>query len=198
MLNWTDFLQLEEKKNYFKELKTFIKKEKIKKNILPPDPFYAFKITPYESIKVVIIGQDPYPSKEHAHGLAFSSLSSKVPASLKNIFKELKKHSTSGDLTSWAHQGVFLLNRILTVEEGKPLSHKDMGWEIFTDNVLRFLSQKDFLIFCLWGKKAQEIEPLISKKHLILKAGHPSPLSVKSFLGCNHFSIINNYFDILW
>ncbi len=198
MLNWTDFLQQEEKKQYFKELKKFIKQEKISKNILPSDPFYAFKITPYESIKVVILGQDPYPNKEHAHGLAFSSLSSKIPASLKNIFKELKKNSSSGDLTSWDHQGVFLLNRILTVEEGIPLSHKDIGWETFTDNVLKFLSQKEFLIFCLWGKKAQSIEPLISQKHIILKAGHPSPLSVKKFLGCKHFSIINQFFDIKW
>ena len=165
--------------------------------------FNAFNQCPFESIKVVILGQDPYPSKGHAHGLCFSVNENvkPFPKSLQNIFKEVesdlgKSIPENGTLTRWAKQGVLLLNSSLTVREGKPDSHSKLGWELFTDNVLKEIAHnKKGIVFLLWGSKAQEKIHLIeSFSHLILKAPHPSPLSAyRGFFGCRHFSKTNEF-----
>ncbi len=194
MLTWAKIFQEEEKKKYFQDLLFFLKEEKkADHSLLPKTPFQAFYLTPFDQVRVIILGQDPYPNKNHAHGLAFSSLDKKIPASLKTIYKELQISPTHANLTSWAQQGVLLLNRILTVREGEALSHKNKGWEIFTENILKKLNdEKEFLIFCLWGQKAQEVASFLHPRHLILKAAHPSPLARGAFLGCDHFKLINN------
>jgi len=163
--------------------------------------FNAFLLTSFDQIKVVIVGQDPYFSENQAHGLAFSvPRNENIPPSLKNIYKELnndfkKKHIFShGCLENWSKQGVFLLNTILTVELGKPKSHNNIGWEIFTDKVIYYISKhKKSIIFLLWGYNAQKKAHLIdTSKHYILKAMHPSPLSAyRGFFGCKHFSKTN-------
>jgi uracil-DNA glycosylase len=159
-------------------------------------------LTKLEKIKVVIIGQDPYHGVGQANGLCFSvSHKQKIPPSLRNIFKELKEDlniepPNNGSLNHWSEEGVLLLNSILTVESGKANSHKDIGWEIFTESVIKLISLKmNNIVFLLWGKYAHNKEILIDcKKHLILKASHPSPLSsYRSFFGCKHFSKTNNY-----
>ncbi len=168
--------------------------------------FKAFDLTPFDEVKVVILGQDPYPTKGHAHGLAFSVQPhvKPLPYSLRNILREYQESlgclpPRSGSLLSWAEHGVLLLNTILTVEEGKSLSHQGLGWENLTYEALRTLSDKKTnLVFMLWGKKAQEYKALIDHdKHLVLCAPHPSPLSqrsmTKGFLGCKHFSKANAY-----
>ncbi len=167
-------------------------------NVYPPTPFRALELTPFERVRVVVLGQDPYHTPGKAEGLAFSVPEHEaLPPSLKNIFKELEAEygvrRTQGRLVDWAQAGVLLMNAILTVEEGKPLSHRRFGWTALTDGLIRALSdERDGLVFMLWGRPAQEKIPLIDAgKHLILTASHPSPLSVtrgpEPFLGCGHF-----------
>jgi uracil-DNA glycosylase len=161
--------------------------------------FRALTLTPLHTVKVVILGSDPYHGPNQANGLAFSvDRGIELPPSLKNIFKELKDdlgiENTHGDLSKWAKQGVLLLNSVLTTELNKPGAHFGKGWETYTDTIIRQVSdERDKVIFLLWGKKAQEKKSLINKdKHVILEASHPSPLSASdSFLGCKHFSKVN-------
>lgn len=162
----------------------------------------AFDETKFDNVKVVILGQDPYPTAGHADGLAFSVNShlDKLPKSLQNIFKELESDvgitKTNGNLLNWARQGVLLLNTILTVEEGKPKSHEGIGWEALSDEAIHKLSQKrENIVFILWGKKAQQKEHMIdTSKHLIIKSPHPSPLSARrGFFGSKPFSQANDY-----
>ncbi|WP_323847931.1 MAG: uracil-DNA glycosylase [Phytoplasma sp.] len=199
---WKEFLCQEKKKRYFQKLMNFIKNEIQKgKKIFPPfaNIFEALRLTPYQNIKVVILGQDPYFNINQAHGLSFSVLNNQTPSSLKNIFKELKNDlnliSYNNNLTSWALEGVLLLNSILTVEEGKPLSHQNIGWEEFTKNIFKFLYQKDKIVYILWGKFAQGYTKYINlDKNYILKSAHPSPFSAyKGFFGNNFFSKTNFY-----
>lgn len=200
---WQTFLAAEKTQPYFQQVLDFVKTEQGKgKQIYPrnADIFNAFKYTPFEKVKVVILGQDPYHGANQAHGLCFSvQRGVAVPPSLQNIFKELHsdlgvqlpKH---GCLEKWAQQGVLLLNTVLTVEAGKPQSHTKKGWEIFTDKVIRVLNEeKEGLLFLLWGAPAQSKEALINQeKHTILKAPHPSPLSAhRGFFKCGHFSKVN-------
>jgi uracil-DNA glycosylase len=156
----------------------------------------ALTMTPLSSVKVVIVGQDPYHQPNQADGLAFSSL--KIPKSLHNIFRELYEDvlvptPAKGRLDGWAKQGVLLLNRILTVEEGTPLSHQHLNWQLITNAIIQTISmEKEFVVFVLWGAFAQEVEPLIDARHLIIKAPHPSPLSAyRGFFGHRPFSRIN-------
>jgi uracil-DNA glycosylase len=199
---WAAALQHEFSKPYFKELTTFIKQEKYNgKIIFPPGPliFNAFNQCPLDQVKVVILGQDPYHGPGQAMGLSFSvPRGIEPPASLKNIFKELKSDlgidsPGHGDLTSWAMQGVFLLNAILTVEQAKPGSHQKSGWQTFTDAVIKLLSDdKHGLVFLLWGNFARNKKILIDQtKHKVLEAAHPSPLAGGAFFGCRHFSKTN-------
>ncbi|CAL4320791.1 uracil-DNA glycosylase [Buchnera aphidicola] len=203
ILTWKDILS-QEKKKYFLKIIHYIKKERLKKTIYPvsKDVFNAFLLTDFSKIKVVIIGQDPYFSKNQAHGLAFSVPKNQtIPPSLKNIYKELnsdfkKNHIFHhGCLKNWAEQGVFLLNTTLTVESGRPKSHSNIGWNIFTNQVISLISQhKKFIVFLMWGNDAQKKSYLIDvEKHYILQASHPSPLSAhRGFFGCKHFSKTNN------
>lgn len=174
--------------------------------VYPPreDIFKIFEKCPLEKTKVLILGQDPYHQKGQAHGLSFSVPSGiKITPSLQNIFKELKANTgiekKSGDLTDWAAQGVLLLNTVMTVTDSKPNSHKNIGWEIFTDEVIRVVSQSiNPVVFVLWGKYAQEKKSIISqsKKHLILESSHPSPFSAyRGFLGSQPFSKINDFLN---
>ncbi|WP_367681670.1 uracil-DNA glycosylase [Buchnera aphidicola] len=177
--------------------------ERLKKTIYPPnkDIFTAFLLTRFTSIKVVILGQDPYYHYKQAHGLAFSvNLGEIIPPSLKNIYKEILDNFSSdhifqsGFLNNWAKQGVFLLNSILTVESGKPASHSQIGWQLFTDKVIRVINEHlSGVVFLLWGSSAKsKISIINSKKHYILQASHPSPLSAyRGFFGCRHFFIAN-------
>jgi len=191
------------KKRYFIDIINFLKQERLKKIIYPDqkDVFNAFILTNFNDIKVVILGQDPYFSKNQAHGLSFSvPKSCFIPPSLKNIYKELnsdfkKNHVFNhGCLENWSSQGVFLLNTILTVESGKPKSHAHIGWNIFTDKVISMINlYRNSIIFLLWGNDAQKKCNLIDiNNHYILKASHPSPLSAwRGFFGCKHFSLTN-------
>lgn len=201
--NWKLVLKDEFEKTYFQEIISFLDhQKKLGKTIFPEESliFNAFNQTSFEDIHVVILGQDPYHAVNQAHGLSFSVPDGiKIPPSLKNIFKELgsdigKEIPKSGNLIHWAKQGVLLLNASLTVEENKPMSHSKIGWNLFTDAVIKKISQeKTNVIFILWGKFAQEKEKLIDpEKHFILKAAHPSPLSAyNGFWGCKHFSKTN-------
>jgi uracil-DNA glycosylase len=201
--NWKLVLKDEFEKTYFQEIISFLDhQKKLGKTIFPEETliFNAFNQTSFEDIHVVILGQDPYHGSNQAHGLSFSVPDGiKIPPSLKNIFKELgsdigKEIPKSGNLIHWAKQGVLLLNASLTVEENKPMSHSKIGWNLFTDAVIKKISQeKTNVIFILWGKFAQEKEKLIDpEKHFILKAAHPSPLSAyNGFWGCKHFSKTN-------
>lgn len=200
--SWKSLLSNEFNAPYFTELLQFLADEKKNYKIFPPknEIFNAFNHTPLEKIKVVIIGQDPYHGVGQAHGLCFSVNDDvKFPPSLKNIFNELQSDleipiPTSGNLTHWAHQGIFLLNNTLTVREKTPTSHQKKGWEEFTDSVIKLISeQKSGVVFLLWGNFAQSKENLIdTSKHHILKAAHPSPFSAhRGFLGCKHFSKTN-------
>jgi len=204
--SWHTILDKEFVKSYFLNIRSKLTKEYKEKKIHPHPSkiFNAFNKTPFDDVKVVILGQDPYHGPNQAHGLCFSVESGiKIPPSLKNIFKELQddiciKTPKSGDLTRWAIQGVFLLNSVLTVETGKANSHKNIGWEEFTRNVIERLSErKSGIVFLLWGKQAQQKEVYIdTSKHLILKAAHPSPLSAyNGFFGCKHFSKANSYLE---
>ena len=204
--SWFDLLEDEFEKTYFTSIRNFLRIEYKNKKIYPhpSNIFNAFNLTPLDSVKVVIIGQDPYHGVGQAHGLCFSVPSNiAIPPSLKNIYKELSKDlgvnpPNHGNLTSWTKQGVFLLNSVLTVEDGKANSHKNIGWERFTEQVISKLSNKaSGIIFILWGRQAQGKEEFIdNSKHLILKAAHPSPLSAyNGFFGCRHFSKSNSYLD---
>lgn len=193
------------KKKYFIEIMKFIKKERLQKKIYPKqrDIFNAFSLTNFNDIKVVILGQDPYFSLNQAHGLSFSvPKNCTIPPSLKNIYKELnddfkREHKFyHGCLENWSNQGVFLLNTILTVESGKPKSHSKIGWDVFTNKVISVISlYKCSVVFLLWGNDAQKKSSLINeRKHYILKASHPSPLSAyRGFFGCKHFSLTNKF-----
>jgi len=203
--NWDKVLENEFKKDYFKKLGVFVKNEYKNKIIYPPysDIFNALRYTDYNEVKVVILGQDPYHGEGEAHGLSFSVKEGvKMPPSLINIFKELEddlgiKRNIS-DLTDWAKKGVFLLNSIMTVVKDNPLSHKEKGWEIFTDNIIRYLNDRDEpIVFLLWGSYARSKRTLITnKKHLILESVHPSPLSAyRGFFGSKPFSKINNFLE---
>ncbi|HOC40557.1 MAG TPA: uracil-DNA glycosylase [Bacteroidales bacterium] len=202
--SWLEVLKDEFQQPYFLEIKKFLLEDKKKYRVFPPGQliFNAFNLTPFDKVKIVIIGQDPYHGYGQAHGLCFSVPKGVVkPPSLQNIFKELKEDLNinppeHGDLTGWAKQGVFLLNAILTVRENTPESHRNIGWEKFTNAAIENLSdKKEHLVFMLWGSYAQEKEKLIDNtKHLILKAAHPSPFSAnRGFFGCHHFSKANQY-----
>lgn len=201
--SWKQALKEEFEKPYFQMLSEFIKDEIRNWQTLYPHPkniFAALDQTPFESVKVVILGQDPYHGPGQAHGLSFSVQEwIKNPPSLANIFKEIQDDigtplPKNGDLTHWAHQGVLLLNTTLTVRAGQPMSHAGKWWETFTDAIIKTLSDKrEFLIFLLWGSHAQKKRSLIdTNKHIILEAPHPSPLSsYRGFFGCKHFSQTN-------
>jgi len=192
-------------KAYFSQIADHLKAEKALKTTIYPKGgliFNAFSLTPYDKVKVIILGQDPYHNPQQAMGLSFSVPDGiKPPPSLVNIFKELHKDigmtiPNSGNLTAWAKQGVLLLNAVLTVRANEPASHAKIGWTKFTDDVIQTLSlNKTGLVFILWGNFAQEKIKLIdSSKHKILKAAHPSPFSAyNGFFGCKHFSATNEY-----
>lgn len=202
--SWKNALKHEFAQPYMEELKAFLVEEKKHYTLFPrgSDIFNAFNASPFESVKVVILGQDPYHGAGQAHGLSFSVQSGvPLPPSLQNIFKELVSdiecdYPKNGDLTSWAQQGVLLLNTLLSVRSGEPFSHKEKGWERFTDQVIRTLSEeREHLVFILWGAPAGKKSALIDeRKHLILKAPHPSPLSsYRGFFGSKPFSQTNTY-----
>lgn len=204
--SWKPVLQQEFDKPYFEALIDFLKQEKAAgKTIFPPGPqiFAAFDYTAFNDVRMVIIGQDPYHGQGQAHGLCFSvNKGIAVPPSLQNIYKEIKtdiegfETPNHGDLSHWAKQGVLMLNATLTVEKDKAGSHQGKGWEAFTDAVIKVVStQKENVVFILWGKFAQSKARLIDEtKHLILMAAHPSPFSAyNGFFGCKHFSKTNHY-----
>jgi len=200
---WRSVLRTEAESDYFKNIRGFIKQERESgKTIYPPDEdiFNALHLTPLNKVKVVILGQDPYHGPGQAHGLCFSVKPGvRPPPSLINIFKELSKDlivsiPKNGCLTKWAEQGVLLLNAVLTVEDGKPGSHAEIGWQKFTDSVINEVNKNlTGVVFLLWGAYAQKKSQAIdSTKHHILTAPHPSPLSAsRGFLGCRHFSKTN-------
>ena len=205
--SWKELLGSELKKTYMSDLRTFlVQEEKAQKTIYPQsqDIFAALNLTPFDQVKVVILGQDPYHGPNQAHGLCFSVKPGiKIPPSLVNIFKELKDDlgitpPTHGCLGAWGKQGVLLLNNVLTVEDGKAGSHHLKGWEQFTDKIIELLNEKkENLVFILWGspaqKKAQKVD---SKKHFIIKSVHPSPLSsYRGFFGSKPFSQTNTYLN---
>lgn len=203
--SWSERLADEFEKAYFQQIRYFLKGEiRNGKTIYPPGPqmFHAYNRTPFDKVKVVILGQDPYHGPGQAHGLSFSvPYGVKPPPSLVNIFKELEKdigmpRPASGNLERWADQGVFLLNAMLSVEGGKPGSHQKIGWQYFTDATIKTLSEeREHLVFLLWGAFARRKAELIDlERHLILEAAHPSPFSAdKGFFGCRHFSKANDY-----
>lgn len=203
--SWKEVLKQEFAKDSFRQIVAFLKTEKMAgKTIYPPGSliFNAFNKTPFDNVKVVLLGQDPYHGPRQAHGLSFSVQKGIAPPpSLINIFKELHNDvgvpiPDTGDLTPWAEQGVLLLNASLTVRAGEPMSHSKIGWADFTNAVIEKVSDlKENVVFLLWGKFAQEKQELIDEtKHLVLKAPHPSPFSAdRGFFGCKHFSKTNNY-----
>lgn len=215
-MTWKDIIENEQQKPYYGKLKEEIDK-RYKNSIVFPEKqniFKAFSLTPIDNLKVVILGQDPYHGFGQAQGLSFSTPNNiKNPPSMVNILKEInddlgkKSVCEDGDLTPWAKQGIMLLNTILTVEQGLAKSHHNLGWEIFTDNIIKYISDnKENVIFLLWGSPAISKTKLIDKnKHFILTAPHPSPLSVyRGFYGCKHFSKTNeilkklNKEEIIW
>ena len=212
-ISWKPFLEDEFQKDYMKKIKKFLVDCSKNNQTIYPHPkdiFKSLELTSYENVKVVILGQDPYHGPNQAHGLAFSVQDSvPIPPSLKNIFKELiedlelekrlprQQYYGPGDLTNWAKQGVLLLNTCLTVFPGKPGSHSNLGWQEFTDSVIRAVDTKDRIVFILWGSYAQKKKELLSNdKNLILEAPHPSPLSAhRGFFGCKHFSKTNQFLN---
>lgn len=201
---WDAALEGEFEKDYFLRVMEFVDEEYKTKTIYPAydEIFNAFKLTPLSNVKVVILGQDPYHEEGQAHGLAFSTPDGHpIPRSLKNIFKEINNEygypiPESGCLENWAKQGVFLLNTVLTVEEGNANSHSKCGWQTFTDNVIRLLDNREKpIVFLLWGKQAEKKKELIrNPNHLVLITSHPSPFSARrGFLGCNHFKQANEF-----
>lgn len=201
--DWDEVLQKEYLSPYFSSLIDYLNEAYHREEILPPakDVFNALSYTSYEDTKVVIIGQDPYINPGQAHGLAFSVLpGAKIPPSLMNIFREIHDDCgceipNNGCLTPWSNQGVLLLNSVLTVRRGQSNSHANIGWETFTDAVIRELNKKDrSLVFMLWGNYAKKKSLLIDPQmHLVLTAPHPSPLAGGKFFGCHHFSKANEY-----
>ena len=201
---WWPFLQDEWQKPYFVELSKFVHDAYEHKTIFPPKDkvFSAFEVCDYSDVKVVILGQDPYHELHQAHGMCFSvNPGVKIPPSLVNIYKELHDDvgcyiPNNGYLMPWAKQGVFLLNTVMTVEEGKANSHAGKGWEIFTDHTIQKLNEKDSpIVFLLWGRNARNKASMIDiKKHLVLECAHPSPLSAyHGFFGCKHFLKTNSF-----
>ena len=203
MTTWNEILAEEIQKDYYQELQAFVQKRRAEVRVFPEEKnvFNALELTPFESVKVVILGQDPYHGFGQAHGLSFSVQKGiPLPPSLRNIYKELQEDlggelPTEGDLSHWAKQGVLLLNTVLTVEEGNANSHKGMGWERLTNRLIESLNELNHpVIFILWGKPAQDKEKLITNpSHVILKSPHPSPLSAyRGFFGSKPFSRIND------
>lgn len=203
---WKEVLEGEFKEPYYLELFKKVHQAYQRKQIFPPgqDLFRAFELTPLSRIKVVILGQDPYHNDNQAMGLSFSVRRGvAIPPSLQNIYKEIHRDlkispPTHGDLTDWAKQGVFLLNSTLTVEAHKANSHKDIGWQRFTDRVIEIINQQDRpIVFMLWGSYARQKKLLLNHpKHLVLESSHPSPLSVyRGFDGCGHFSKANRFLN---
>ena len=203
MTTWNEILAEEMQKDYYQELQVFVQKRRAEVRVFPEEKnvFNALELTPFESVKVVILGQDPYHGFGQAHGLSFSVQKGiPLPPSLRNIYKELQEDiggefPTEGDLSHWAKQGVLLLNTVLTVEEGNANSHKAKGWERLTNRLIDSLNElKHPVIFILWGKPAQDKEKLITNpNHVILKAPHPSPLSAyRGFFGSKPFSKVND------
>ncbi|WP_405276275.1 uracil-DNA glycosylase [Methanobrevibacter sp.] len=201
---WDIVLEDEFNKDYFLKIKEFVDGEYATKTIYPPydEIFNAFQLTDIKNVKVVILGQDPYHEEGQAHGLAFSTPEGRpIPRSLKNIFKEIESEYSypipdSGCLESWARQGVFLLNTVLTVEDGNANSHSKCGWQTFTDNVIKILNERNQpIVFMLWGKQAEKKKELITNpNHLVLITSHPSPFSARrGFLGSNHFRLANEF-----
>ena len=202
--DWRAFMDKEFEQDYFKDLSVFVESERQNYDVFPPeeDVFNAFKLCKLNELKLVILGQDPYHNFNQAHGLCFSvKRGIKLPPSLKNIYKEMEedlsiRQAESGDLTKWAEQGVLLLNTVLTVRAHEANSHKKKGWETFTDAVIKAVdSQREGVVFVLWGRDAKSKIPLINtSKHLILSSSHPSPYSANyGFMGCGHFKKINEY-----
>lgn len=202
--DWDEVLKGEFEKEYYLKLREFLKQEYFTRKIFPDmyDIFNALKYTPYNNVKAVIIGQDPYHGEGQAHGLCFSVREGiEKPPSLKNIFKELHDDTgftepENGTLTKWAEDGVLLLNAVLTVREGQANSHQGKGWEIFTDTVISHLNKREKpMVFILWGRNARNKKNLITNPaHKILEAAHPSPLSAyNGFFGCRHFSEANKF-----
>ena len=202
---WERALHEEFSKEYYKNLFFFVRKQYSETTVYPKadEIFTAFHLTPLEKVKVVILGQDPYHNEGQAHGLCFSVKPQvAIPPSLENIYKELHddlgcKIPSHGCLTSWAKQGVLLLNTVLTVQAHKPMSHRGVGWEEFTDAVIRRLNdEREHIVFMLWGAYAQKKGAFIDRtRHCVLTAPHPSPLSAdRGFFGCKHFSKANAYF----
>jgi uracil-DNA glycosylase len=203
--SWLKVIESQFKLSYFAKIMTFLAETKASdKTVYPPEHliFQALNATPFEQVRVVILGQDPYHNQGEAMGLSFSvPRGVRVPASLKNIYKELHSDlgiepATHGDLTAWAQQGVLLLNTSLTVEQNQPASHSKIGWQFFTDEIIiRLASQQRPIAFMLWGKHAQTKIPLIeaNKQHLILVAAHPSPLARGAFFGSKPFSQANDW-----
>lgn len=203
MTTWNEILAEEMQKEYYQQLQDFVQKRRQEVRVFPEEKnvFNALELTPFESVKVVILGQDPYHGFGQAHGLSFSvQKGTPLPPSLKNIYKELQEDiggelPTEGDLSHWAKQGVLLLNTVLTVEEGNANSHKGKGWERLTNRLIESLNElKHPVIFILWGKPAQDKEKLITNpNHVLLKAPHPSPLSAyRGFFGSKPFSKVND------
>jgi len=203
-MSWDLFIKQQKKMPYYQALQKFIKEEEGSgKDIYPPEPlrFNALTLTPIETIKVVILGQDPYHGESQAHGLSFSVPDGiKIPPSLRNIYKELATSidgyqiPESGNLQHWAEQGILLLNAVLTVEKSNAGSHAKQGWELFTDNMISEINHsQQGVIFLLWGSYAHKKGALIdTNKHTVLKSTHPSPLSAyRGFLGCGHFKQVN-------
>lgn len=202
--SWKEVLKEEFEKEYFAGIAAFLHREKREgKTIYPPGPliFNAFRLTPFDKVKVVILGQDPYHGPGQAHGLSFSVQDGvALPPSLQNIYKEVAADTGAaiphtGNLERWARQGVFLLNSVLTVRAGSPTSHSGIGWQTFTDAVIKAVSdRKENVVFMLWGNYARSKKPLIdSSRHLVLEAAHPSPLARGAFFGCRHFSKANSF-----
>lgn len=207
--DWDEVLKSESEKDYFLEIKAYLKKEYSEKVVYPPkeEIFTAFKLTEYKDVKVVILGQDPYHGFGQAHGLAFSVKKDiKIPPSLRNMYKEILAEEEGntfnhGCLESWAKQGIFLLNATLTVREGEANSHSKIGWTKFTDEVIKKINEKDNpVIFVLWGNNAKAKRKYITnEKHIVLEGVHPSPLSAnRGFFGCNHFKDINKILEKLY
>lgn len=204
MKDWKEFIENEENENYFQDMQEKLQFEFDKYTIYPDknNIYTAFELTPLNRVKCVIIGQDPYFNPNEAHGLAFSVYNNcKIPPSLRNIYKELESDlgiiNTSGDLTKWAEQGVLLLNRVLTVRKGEPNSHKNIGWMEFSKSAIEEVCNLEKpVVFMLWGGEAKKLLPIIDKRHLVLVAPHPSPLSsYRGFFGCKHFSLCNQFLE---
>ncbi|HEY4537984.1 MAG TPA: uracil-DNA glycosylase [Erysipelothrix sp.] len=204
MMTWKEILEKEQKQSYYQDLLTFVAQERKEHIVYPPEGqvFTCFELTPYEKVKVVILGQDPYHQPNQAMGLAFSVQKNQpLPKSLINIFKELETDlgikNTNGDLSHWAQQGVFMMNTLMTVRESQPMSHQGKGWETFTDKILKSLGEREKpIIFVLWGKKAQDKKHFIESHHYIIESSHPSPLSAyRNFWGSKPFSRINEILE---